>query len=63
MMPDWSIRIIYPASIFLIRMLYFTINSKQKINDIIFTVVGVFALLTTVTKSLFLGIFIGSAVY
>lgn len=63
MMPDSYIRIIYPASIFLIMVFYFTIDSKQKFNDIVFTVIGVFALLTTVTKSLFLGVGAGIVIY
>lgn len=63
MMPDSYIRIIYPASLLLIMVYYFCINSKQTIKDMIFLVIGIFALFTTVTKSLFLGVIGGIIVY
>ena len=63
MMPDSYIRIIYPASILLIITFYFTIKSKQNIKDMIFTFGGVFALFTTVTKSLFFGVIGGFIAY
>lgn len=63
MMPDSYIRIIYPASILLIMIFYFTMNNKQTIKHTIFTFIGVFALFTTVTKSLFVGVVCGLVVY
>ncbi len=50
-----NVRIIYPNSIFLVGMFYYFITSKQNWKNTIFFLIGFTALLTTLTKSLWLG--------
>ncbi|WP_219833927.1 O-antigen ligase [Paenibacillus sp. R14(2021)] len=59
MNPKHFVRIIYPNSIFLLAMFYYFIIHKLNWKMAVFFLIGFTALLTTLTKSLWLGFAIG----
>lgn len=63
MYPKYYFKIIYPTSIFLIFVLYYTIKSNFTLKSILFYVVGLTALFATLTKSLWFGISGGMLVF
>ncbi|REJ12045.1 MAG: hypothetical protein C6W59_15265 [Paenibacillaceae bacterium] len=54
-------RIIYPTSLFLLMVFYYTYKDKLTVRNMIFFLAGLAALLVTLTKSLWLGLAIGLA--